>query len=140
MAVSGRRHPGDEEHRLQVACVEWFRMQHSDLCHALFAVPNGARRDKVTGARLKREGVLAGVSDLILLVPNAHYGALLLELKTPKGRQSESQKAWARDIQRTGNYRYVIVRSVEQFKAAIDVYLNDKANDPLRAILENSRL
>ena len=57
----------DEEHRLQSACVRWFRYQFPALAHSLFAVPNGGRRDAATGARLKDEGVLAGVSDLVLL-------------------------------------------------------------------------
>lgn len=48
-----RRHPHDEEHRLQVACVRWFRLQYPALSHALFAVPNGGRRDAMTGAKLK---------------------------------------------------------------------------------------
>lgn len=93
---SVRKPPSDEEHRIQTACVRWFRLKYPHLFARLFAVPNGGRRDGVTGARLKAEGVLAGVADLILLVPNAGYHALLIEMKTPKGRQSESQRAWQR--------------------------------------------
>lgn len=36
---------------------------------ASFAVPNGGRRDAKTGARMKYEGVVRGVADLILLIP-----------------------------------------------------------------------
>lgn len=48
---SARKHPSDEEHRIQVSCVRWFRMAHPQLAPRLFAVPNGGRRDGVTGAR-----------------------------------------------------------------------------------------
>jgi len=50
--------------------------------------PNGERRDKITGAKLKRMGVLAGASDLLFW----HNGnSFALELKAPGGRLSEAQ-------------------------------------------------
>ena len=65
----------DAEHRLQCACVRWFRYQYPHHASLLFAVPNGGRRDAVTGARLKAEGVVAGVADLLLFVPTKQHGA-----------------------------------------------------------------
>lgn len=123
---SVRKPPSDEEHRIQVSCVRWFRMAHPQLAYRLFAVPNGGRRDGVTGARLKAEGVLAGVADLILLVPNAGYHALLIEMKTPKGRQSESQKAWQQEVCAEGEYKYVVCRSLEEFVREVEEYLQNK--------------
>lgn len=122
---SVRKPPSDEEHRIQTACVRWFRMKYPHLSPRLFAVPNGGRRDGVTGARLKAEGVLAGVADLILLVPNAGYHALLIEMKTPKGRQSESQKAWQQELCAEGEYKYVVCRSLDDFIREVDVYLTN---------------
>lgn len=113
----------DEEHRLQCDCVTWFRVQYPDL--VLFAPPNGGRRDIVTGARLKAEGVVAGVADLILLEPNANYHALCIEMKTAKGRQSDSQKAWQEAVTKHG-YLYVVVRSFDDFRTLINNYLSDK--------------
>lgn len=122
---SVRKPPSDEEHRIQTACVRWFRLKYPHLSPRLFAVPNGGRRDGVTGARLKAEGVLAGVADLILLVPNAGYHALLIEMKTPKGRQSESQKAWQQEVCAEGEYKYVVCRSLDDFIREVDVYLTN---------------
>lgn len=119
-----RRHPGDAEHRLQCACVRWFRLQHPGLRHALFAIPNGGRRDKATGARLKEEGVVAGVADLILLHANCEHHALLIEMKAGKGRQSQSQKEWQQMISADG-YKYVVCRSLEEFVAEVNGYLNE---------------
>lgn len=119
-----RKPPSDEEHRIQCAYVRWFRLQFPHLAHNLFAVPNGGRRDKVTGAKLKAEGALAGVSDLILLKRNAHYGALLIEFKTPKGKQSEQQKEWQRKIEADG-YKYVICRSFDAARQETINYLKD---------------
>lgn len=119
-----RNKPKDEEHKLQVSMVNWFRLQYPSMRHNLFAVPNGGRRDAATGRRLKDEGVLAGVSDLILLKSNQHYGALLIETKTKKGTQRESQKEWESKITADG-YKYVVIRSLDEFIKAVNDYLKD---------------
>lgn len=69
-----RGKPKNDEHRIQSACVRWFRLKYPKLKNVLFAVPNGGRRDAITGARLKEEGATSGVSDLILLKSNRFYG------------------------------------------------------------------
>ena len=120
-----RKKPKDEEHKIQVSMVEWFRMKYPSMRHNLFAVPNGGRRDAVTGAKLKAEGVLAGVADLILLKSNHRYGALLIETKTKKGTQSDSQKEWESKIVKDG-YKYVVCRSLEEFIAVVTDYLKEK--------------
>lgn len=119
-----RRKQHDDEHRLQSACVRWYRLQYPRMKHNLFSVPNGGKRDAVTGAKLKKEGALAGVADLILLKSNRFYGALLIEMKTSKGRQSDSQKEWQHKITADG-YKYVVVRSLEDFQREIKDYLTE---------------
>ena len=123
---SGRAKSRDEEHRLQCSCVRWFRLAHADIAHALFAVPNGGRRDASTGARLKAEGVIPGVSDLILLRPNDKYCALLLEMKTSEGRQSSSQRLWQRLITADNRYYYAVIRNFDDFRHIIEDYLNNE--------------
>ena len=56
------------ESRLQIACVRWFRMQYPQYKLMLFSVPNGGKRTLMEAIIMKNEGVVAGVSDLILLV------------------------------------------------------------------------
>lgn len=119
-----RKKHKDEEHKLQVSMINWFRLQYPSMRHNLFAIPNGGRRDAATGRRLKDEGVLAGVSDLILLKSNRCYGALLIETKTRKGTQRESQKEWESKITADG-YKYVIVRSLDEFIEVVTDYLKD---------------
>lgn len=82
----------DEEHRIQCACVEWFSHQYPKLRGRLFAVPNGGKRDQVTGGKLKAEGVVPGVADLILLKSNRDYGAALIEIKTLPGGNPTHKK------------------------------------------------
>jgi hypothetical protein len=59
----------------------------------MFAVPNGGKRGLVEAVNFKREGVTAGVPDIIAIRDGEVFG---LELKAPKGKQSPAQK----DVQR----------------------------------------
>lgn len=123
-----------DEHLLQCACVRWFAYQWPQYDGLLFAVPNGGARSKATAGKLKAEGVVAGVADLILLVPQSktyitfageimlNYNALCIEMKTEKGRQSPEQKEWQAKVEAVG-YKYVVVRSLEQFISEINDYL-----------------
>lgn len=116
----------NEESRIQQACVRWFRFQYPKLL--LFAVPNGGNRNAITGAILKAEGVLAGVSDLILMHPAGGYHGLCIEMKTPKGRQQESQKEFQQLVEGAG-YKYIICRSLDSFVTEIREYLNSQGQD-----------
>lgn len=125
-AAHTRKRPTDEEHRIQCECVRWFSLQYPRLHGRLFAVPNGGRRDATTAAKLKAEGVVAGVADLILLKSNRDYGALLIEMKTRKGRQRDSQKQWEDTVCADSEYKYVVCRSFDDFKREVDDYLKNE--------------
>lgn len=105
------------ESNSQIYFVRWFRYQHPALSLLLFAVPNGGARNRTTGAILKAEGVVAGVADMLLLVPSGEFHGLALEFKTATGRQSDAQKRWQKAIEEQG-YKYALVRSTEE---AIDI-------------------
>lgn len=120
-----RKPPTDEEHRIQCSCVRWFTLKYPQYQGLLFAVPNGGRRDAVTGAKLKAEGVIAGVADLIFLKRNSRYCGLLIEMKKPKGKQSESQKEWERIINTLGEFKYVRCHSFDEFRHEVEDFLNN---------------
>lgn len=102
-----------EEHNIQVGIVQYLRLRGFEV----FAIPNGGRRDAVTGAKLKAEGVTAGVADMIILLPIGN--ALFVEVKTAKGRQSPEQKAFQERVEKLG-FNYVIWRSVEDAEKFIN--------------------
>ncbi|MBR5835183.1 MAG: VRR-NUC domain-containing protein [Bacteroidales bacterium] len=118
-----RRPSSEEEYHLQCNCVKWFRLQYPRMKHNLFAVPNGGGRGKADAGKLKAEGVLSGVSDLILLKRNTEYGGLMIEMKTKKGVQADSQKDWQEKISKDG-YKYVVCRSLEDFMREVNEYLS----------------
>ena len=122
----------EEEHNIQCACVRWFNFQWPEYRGLLFAIPNGGARSKATAGKLKAEGVVAGVADLILLVPkcvkakdewwyNTIHG-LCIEMKTAKGRQSPEQKGWQEMVEAHG-YKYAVCHSLDEFMNTINNYL-----------------
>jgi len=122
-----KRHRLEESH-IQCACVNWFRLTFPKMRHSLFAVPNGAyfaSNGKIEGGRLKSEGLLPGVADLILLRRNSKYGALLIEMKTRTGRQQVTQREWQKAVEQDG-YKYVICRSLDDFRAAVSSYVKEE--------------
>lgn len=110
------------ESQIQHDCLTWFRLQYPKLALLMFAVPNGGRRDAKSGARMKNEGVIKGVSDLILLIPKKGYASLCIEMKTPKGVQSDNQKEWQREAEKYRN-RYVVCHSLQEFMNEVNSYL-----------------
>jgi len=135
--TKARKPQQHKEGQLQESCVTWFRLQYPKLALLLFAVPNGGKRTRRTVVRngrvytyspeavqMKKEGVTAGVADLILLKPSNGYAALCIEMKTTdKGsRQRESQKEWQQAAEAAGN-RYVVCRTFDEFRKAVTDYL-----------------
>ena len=71
----------------------------------------------------KATGLLSGVSDLIVLLPNAI--TLFVEVKIESGGvQSDSQKEFEKTVTDLG-FRYVIVRSLDEFKIFISPFMED---------------
>lgn len=112
-----------EESTIQRNCIAWFRLAYPEYRLLLFSVPNGGRRDKVTASILKAEGAVAGVADVILLLPRHGYASLCIEFKTPKGRQSDNQKAWQKAVEENGS-KYVVVHSFDEFRNEIENYIS----------------
>lgn len=88
----------------------------------LFAVPNGGSRHKIEAANMKRQGVKAGVADVILQIPKKGFASLCLEFKTKTGRQSKEQREYQKQVEMAGS-KYVVVRSVEEAIGEMRMYL-----------------
>ena len=73
----------DDESGHQEALFSWagYNMQRMPELEYLHHVPNGGKRDKATAIALKRQGVKAGVPDVVLPVPRGEYHGLYIELK-----------------------------------------------------------
>lgn len=117
-ASSVRRKPRHIESGIQQACVSWFRLRYPQyLC---FSVPNGGSRNSIEAYHLKKEGALAGVSDLIVV---AHCSVLFVEMKNEKGRQTEFQKDFQRKVEMLG-FEYAVCRSLDDFMGKVSEWLS----------------
>ena len=125
-----------QESNIQIACVNWFKMQYREIESHFFAIPNGGSRPKkmvktktgfkwtsVEASIMKKEGVKAGVADLLLLYPNKEFSFLAIEMKTKTGTQNPNQKEWQKSVEKLGVGKYVICRSFDDFEKEIKNYL-----------------
>ena len=114
-----------EESQNQIALFAWAKLaqtQHPELA-LLHAIGNGnGRTSVIQGARMKREGVLAGVSDIFLPVSRNGYHGLYIELKVKGNTTSPSQKWWIAETSKQGYYSTVCFGWIEA-KEIIERYL-----------------
>lgn len=88
----------------------------------LFHVPNGGRRDKREANSLKRQGVKAGVPDLVLPVARNGYFGLYIELKAGKNKTSEEQNKWIKQLKEQG-YFVTVCYGWQEAKEVLEQYL-----------------
>lgn len=112
-----------EESNTQIACFEFFALAYPKLRPLFFAVPNGGNRNLREAARMKREGVTAGVADALLLVSRGPYHGLAVEFKTATGRQSPEQKKFQAAAEQQ-DYKYEICRNFDNFRVIVENYLS----------------
>jgi len=98
------------EHNLQSMVVEYIKIAGKPHVRGV-AITNEGRRSYNMGARMKRQGLVAGAADLLIALPGGRCG--WLEMKSHKGRQSAEQKefqAWCLEI----GHPYAVARSFDE--------------------------
>lgn len=123
------------EDNLQIQTARWLRLQYPHVI--AFHVPNGGKRPSttirrkgkiyqvnVTGAKLKRMGALAGVSDWLVLHPIGPYSGAIIELKVKGGTLQESQSDFLARCKVAG-YWTAVCWSFDGFVEAIETYFKD---------------
>lgn len=110
----------------QEALFKW-AAYHEEL-RWMHAIPNGGNRNIREAARLKRQGVKAGVWDIFLPAPRNGYHGLYIEMKNPngKGRLSVSQKAFGQYIEQEG-YMLEVCNTWLEAKTMICEYMGIEA-------------
>lgn len=87
----------DDESGHQEALFSWaaYRTEIMPELQYMYHVPNGGKRDAATAVALKRQGVKAGVPDIMLPAARAGYHGLYIELKAGKNTTTKKQKECA---------------------------------------------
>jgi len=105
-----------------------------DFCHRakgqypelalLFHIPNGGHRNKIVAAKLKREGVMAGVPDLFLPVAREGQFGFFIEMKRRRGgRVTAQQQHWIQVLRDEG-YRVDVCRGWGEASDALVEYIS----------------
>lgn len=108
------------EDQYQSEIIRWYNnnfcLKHHTPRGIIFSVPNGGSRNKVEAMTLKATGLLAGVSDTILILPNGRL--LFCEVKTETGSQSHEQIEFQKRVEALG-FEYWLVRGLEDFQKKV---------------------
>lgn len=111
-----RKKKENPEYNLQCSCVAWFKQTYPTFL--IFAVPNEATHRQST--YYAKSGVLKGVSDLIIVLPEK---VIFVEMKSEKGKQRIEQKVFQSKIESL-QQSYFLCRTLEDFKSIIKTQLN----------------
>jgi len=114
----------------QIALFQWAGMQearHPEL-RLLFHAANGGRRNKAEAARLKAQGVKAGVPDILLDVARGGYHGLRIELKRDDGKSNPTaeQQRWLDNLAEQG-YMAMVCHGWWEAASVIVGYLDGRA-------------
>jgi hypothetical protein len=89
----------------------------------IFAIPNGGHRHPAVAAKLKAEGVQAGLPDLMcILARHSRHGALC-EIKVGNNKPSEAQNWWIRRLRVEGYICEVIYDDPAKIIAFFEWYI-----------------
>ena len=120
--------PGSESHEQRSLVAWWQAVRRQWPGAVLFAIPNGGARSAVTGARLRAEGVVAGIPDMFLACPKGGRAGLFLEMKrTHGGRVDKAQKTVMALLESQG-YECAVCRGFEAARARIEAYMAQGAS------------
>ena len=112
----------DQEQEIVIQWKELMVNQFQKLKY-LHHCPNGGSRNPIEATKLRRMGVVPGVSDLFLPVARNGYHGLWIEMKRKHdGKLSKYQKDWLEGMQEEG-YKAVRANGADEAIAILEEYL-----------------
>lgn len=123
--------PLSREDQLTMSCVRYFRMKYPD--ELIFHVANQRKTTARRGAKLKKMGVVAGVSDLHIPISRGGYLGLVIELKYEKNVNGTMRRAnyptptQLQFLQRMHDYGYAVAVcwNLDEFMQTVDDYMSE---------------
>lgn len=106
------------EAQVQEAIIDYCDFRH----WPIFAIPNGGFRNKKEAKNLKRQGVRAGVPDLMLPVSKRGCNGLFIELKVGRNKPTEKQLEWLDTLNANG-YKAVVCVGFDKARETLDWYM-----------------
>lgn len=124
-AKKARAKPVDREGQEQAALMAELKLRYPAAYKLIYHVPNGGHRVKAVAAKLKGQGVKAGVPDLVLPMARGGYFGLYVEFKAKPpfdAPVSPSQDAYLQALIAQG-YLAIVCRGSIDAVEAIRAYL-----------------
>jgi hypothetical protein len=109
-----------KEDSLTISVATFLRMQYPDVL--AFHIANERKTSPRHGAKLKRMGVLAGVSDFFIAEARRGFNGMFLELKIKPNKLTENQKTFIQKAQRKG-YKAYVAYDIDEAIKVIEEYL-----------------
>lgn len=113
-----------EEQQNQIAFVSWFRTQYPHFKRLITCPSFGENIGPRRMCTLKKMGLSPGMPDIAIFVTTNSYPGLLIEMKSNKGRLTESQKSMHLELTNQG-YKVLTCWSWDEARKATKKYLND---------------
>ena len=115
------------EERVQLEFMNWCRRRglQDESFKVAHHIPNGGKRGKREAHVFKLMGVVAGIPDVFIPIPNDTYHGLYIEFKTDGGSVSKTQKEVHRIISGNG-YAVHVCWSTEEAIEVTEAYLEKR--------------
>lgn len=115
------------EHEEQVALFKVMKLHEKQYpgLELAYAIPNGGHRHPAVAAKLKAEGVKAGVPDLFIPVPRGNAHGLYVELKAKGGTVSDAQRTMMAVLSKQG-YACIVAYGWESAWGEIEAYMKSE--------------
>ena len=97
------------EQKLQNDVCKYLDLSNLLWCH----VPNGGKRSKRSGRKMKLAGAKKGAPDCLIFDRSGEYVGIAIELKVDDNDQSEFQQAWQAKLVGRG-WLYFVCRSLDE--------------------------
>lgn len=114
-----RRVPKESSEQIKVVN----RVRHFYPDVLIFAIPNGGGRTPMEATRLKEEGVLAGVCDLMVLEARGGWFGLFIEMKRLTGGRVSDEQADFMAKARERGFKCVVGVGAEDAWAKFERYM-----------------
>lgn len=120
--------PTPTESSEQKTLFEWAKLMEGKWpeLKLLYHIPNEGKRSRITGARMKAEGLRSGVPDICLPVPRGEHHGLYIELKRRRNSKvSQKQLEWMASLVAQG-YVAAVCRGCDEAIGLITDYLSGR--------------
>ena len=112
----------DSEAKIQAEIFQRVWNAYPQYRRLFFHIPNGGNRSIVEGVRFKAMGVIAGIPDMFLAIPNEKYHGYFIEVQKP-GEKAKPDQVKIHSLLRNQGYKVEMFDNVDICFESIFNYL-----------------